>query len=130
VEVRLKYLTLTLSLILGLTTAANANDRPFAVGDVFFCETLKSVLWEWGGNQGFKNFKPEKFKFSIVDEKTIKFGSSSSFKDVEMEITSMALELLYAKGKYSNLVLNENRFGHTTSHSLWSSLQVASCDRF
>ena len=126
----MKSLTLVLSIILGLTTAANANDRPFTVGDVFFCETLKSVLWEWVGEGEFKNFKPEKFKFSIVDEKTIKFGSSSSFKDFEMEISSMALELLYAKGDYSNLVLDKNRFGFTTSHSLWSSLQVATCDRF
>ncbi len=126
----MKYLTLSLSLILGLTTAANANDRPFAVGDVFFCETLKSVLWEWGGVRGFKNFKPEKFKFSIVDKKTIKFGSSSSFKDVEMEITFMAMESLNATSDYSKLNLDGNQFGFTTSHSLWSSLQVANCDRF
>ena len=126
----MKSLTLVLYLILGLTTAANANDRPFAVGDVFFCETLKDVGWYWGEDQKFKSFKPEKFKFSIVDEKTIKFGGSSSFKGFDMVITLMELDVLYAKANYSNLSLFGNNFGFSTSHSIWSRFKVANCDRF
>ena len=83
-----------------------------------------------GSGSQFKTFKPEKFKFSIVDEKTIKFGSSSSFQDFEMEITFMAEDLLNATSDYSKLSLDINNFGFTTSHYIFSSLHVANCDRF
>ena len=69
-----------MSLILGLATSVSANYKSFAVGDVFFCDTIKSVGWRWNEEQKFINYKLEKFKFSIVDKKTIKFGNDGHSK--------------------------------------------------
>ena len=126
----MKKLFLILSLTLSLTTAANANDKPFAVGDVFFCETLKHVGWVWADEKQFKNYKLERFKFSIVDSKTIKFGKDGSFKDYEMEITDMLARILEAKTDYSILVLNKNDFNYSSATGFGLGFKAATCDRF
>ena len=91
----MKKLSLILLLTLGLTTALNANTKNFAVGDVFFCETIEDVEWVWDENR-LKKYKLEKFKFSIVDQKTIKFGTGSSFENYEISIFDMFGRYLHA----------------------------------
>ena len=126
----MRHLILTLSLILGLATSVSANNKPFAVGDVFYCDTIKDVGWVWADKQQFKNYTPEKFKFSIVDEKTIKFGKGNSFNDYEMSIEYMIWPFLKAGTDYAKLTLHENEFGFVQSLSQANRLQVATCDRF
>ena len=62
----MKQLTLTLSLILGLATSVSANDKDFAVGDVFFCQMEAYVEWEWSAKR-LQEYKRGKFKFTIAD---------------------------------------------------------------
>ena len=126
----MKHLTLTLSLILGLATSVSANDKDFAVGDVFFCETKKSVGWVWADEKQLQSYNLERFKFSIVDSKTLKFGKDGSFNDYVMEITYMKGKILEAKTYYARLVLHKNNFNFSSSHGSGSSFQVATCDRF
>jgi hypothetical protein len=51
----MKHLILTLSLILG-ATSVSANEKPFAVGDVFFCEMEAFTEWD-GIVRKLKNYK-------------------------------------------------------------------------
>ena len=129
-EIKIKRLLLILSFTLGLTTAANANDKPFAVGDVFFCETLKSVGWVWEGEPQFQNYRPERFKFSIVDKFTIRFGSNGYFEDYEMPIDTRIGQLLKAKAPLANLLLYKNKLNYTTNSISETTVLVATCDRF
>ena len=126
----MKQIFITLSFLLGLATSVSANDKPFEVGDVFFCETLKFVEWDWNDEPKFKNYRPERFKFSIIDEKTIKFGKGTSFNDYEMSIEYMIWPFLKAGTDYSKLTLHENEFGFVQALSQFTRLQVATCDRF
>ena len=119
-----------MSLVLGLATSLSANDKPFAVGDVFFCETLKDVGWVWADDKQFKNYTLENFKFSIIDEKTIKFGKGGSFNDFEMEIDDMYSLNLRASSSISRLRLGGIQLIYTSNYVLGGSMQVATCDRF
>ena len=126
----MKHLILTLSLILG-ATSVRANDKPFAVGDVFFCQMEKSVQWVWDDEKQFRNYKPERFKFSIVDNKTIKFGSTSPFSGYEMEITDMHGNFwINAKSEFAQLIVWEEKFSFIEANGLAIGLSAAICDRF
>ena len=120
---------LTLSTI-SLTAAASANARDFAVGDVFYCDTIKSVGWVWKDEKQFKNYRPEKFKFSIVDLKTIKFGSGGSFADYSMGIEYMYGTTLKTKDDIATLRLEGSEFLFSSAHFFGGSFQAATCDRF
>ena len=126
----MKKLLLILSFTLGLTNAAITNAKDFAIGDVFFCETLKSVGWVWADEKQFKNYRPEKFKFSIVDEKTIKFGKGGVFNDYEMEIEDMFGLTLMARTSIGRLLLGGIQLTYSSAHYDGGSFQTATCDRF
>lgn len=129
----MKKLLLILSFTLGLTTAASANTEDFVVGDVFFCDTIKSVGWVWNDEKQFKNYRPEKFKFSIADEKTIKFGSGGSFDDFEMEIKgniNSGFPILRAQSSVSTFTLSGSKFIYTSALPQAGELTTAICDRF
>ena len=81
----MKHLILTLSLILGLGTSVSANNKPFEVGDVFYCQMEAFTEWNWNERK-LTNYKLEKFKFSIVDPNTVKFGSQGYFGGNVMKI--------------------------------------------
>ena len=126
----MRHLILTLSLILGLVTSVSANDKPFAVGDVFYCEAVKSVGWRWNEEQKFIDYKSENFKFSIVDKKTIKFGNDVYFNNYEMTIDYIKMHTLTASTNIAILVLNNNHFNYTNAYVFGANLRAAKCDRF
>ncbi|MDA9666390.1 hypothetical protein N9T72_01440 [bacterium] len=125
----MKNLILTLSLILG-ATSVSAEDKPFKVGDVFFCETVKFVEWDWNGEPQFINYKPLRFKFSIVDQTTIKFASGGPFYSYKMSLEHMVWPYLKAETNYAKLTLHENKFGYVQSLSGAVKFHAATCDRF
>lgn len=129
-EVEIKKLLIILYLTLGLTTAANANAKYFAVGDVFYCDTLKSVGWVWADEKQFKNYKLENFKFSVIDEKTIKFGKGGYFDDYEMEIEDMFGLTLMARTSIGRLLLGGIQLTYSSADYNGGSFQTATCDRF
>lgn len=85
----MRYLILTLSLIIGLATSVSANDKPFAVGDVFFCQMEEYVVWEWSDKK-LEQFKKEKFKFTIADSEIIKFGEGGIMNNFEMRLVAFS----------------------------------------
>lgn len=126
----MRQLLLILSFTLGLTTAASANAKDFAVGDVFYCDTIKAVGWVWNEEPQFRNYGPEKFKFSIVDKKIIKFGSEGSFKNYYMDIEFMFEDNLTTQDNVSTMHLKGSDFLYSSAHPFGGSFQVATCDRF
>jgi len=126
----MKHLTLTLSLILGLATIANANEKRFSVGDVFFCQMEAFTEWNWK-ERNLKNYKLEKFKFSIVDAKTIKFGEGGYFQASDMSIDRIGSKVLKAvTSRNAVMSLHENKFTLASSYYLSGSVIAATCDRF
>ena len=73
----MKHLIFILSLIIGLATSVSAKVNSYEIGDVLFCHMDDFLQWDPKDNQ-FHKRDLEKFKFTIVDEKTVKFGSASS----------------------------------------------------
>ena len=125
----MKKLLPILGLSLGLTTAANANDKPFAVGDVFFCEMLANVEYSFSEKR-LKNYILEKFKFTISSEKAITFGqSSNTFKDLTLYIEMLSDDLLLAKSNLEDLSVHKNG-EFTYTFNLGDMMVAAQCDRF
>ena len=132
----MRHLILTLSLLLGLTTSVSANNKSFEAGDVFFCQTEAYTDWDWEEKK-LKNYKLEKFKFSISDEDTIKFGSSGFLANEEFPITFIENKMLYAARTFEALghttytiSLDRNNFSFTKNDYVAPSLGAATCDRF
>ena len=128
--ISMKHLILTLSLILG-ATSVSANDKPFAVGDVFFCQMEAFTQWK-GTDRKLKNYKLEKFKFSIVDLNTVKFGRLGTFDDNEMKIDDFgySLQWVTASDEFSKMRIERSNF---TFAGVWfedAALIAATCDRF
>ncbi len=125
----MKKLLLILSFTLGLTTAANANTKDFAVGDVFFCEMEAFLSWEWDEGK-VVNYKPQKFKFTVSDETTLKFGREGYLQGVELKITWMSDNLLDATKDSSVMSLKDGKFNYVSSFYSSASMIAATCDRF
>lgn len=127
----MRYLTLTLSLILGLATSVSANNKPFAVGDVFFCQMQAHVAWQ-GTEDKLKYYKLEKFKFSIVDSNTVRFGAQGVFTDLTLKIGyfDRSLKMLEAEDTYAKMTLENDKFNYVSSISISAKLVAATCDRF
>ena len=127
----MKQLLLILGLSLGLATSVSANDKPFAVGDVFFCEMEVFSSWDLSERK-LKNYKLDKFKFSIVDPNTVKFGEQGFFGEADMDIAYMAkmMPWLRAEDKYSKMNIKDGDFTFVMSTTTAANLIAATCDRF
>ena len=112
----MRHILLTISLIFG-ATAVSANTNDFAVGDVFFCE-------------GVLSNEVERFKFTIKDKKTIKFGSGGYFNNFEMQINEMITDLLEAASQERSIFVMGNDFFYTKNNGSNPTLINATCDRF
>ena len=126
----MKKLLLILSFTLGLTTAANANDKPFAVGDVFFCDMQINVDWNASEGGPLNHYRLDKFKFTITKHREIAFGQSGHFQKVKLDITYMGGQLLSGNNANSKLSLDGTNLNYVASYLAGPVLIVATCDRF
>ena len=124
----MRHLILTLSLILG-ATSVSANDRNFAVGDVFFCKMEEFVEWVWDQKK-LLHYKQEKFKFNISDRNTLQFGQGGFLNNVKLSISYLGTDILYAGGDYIKMTLDGGNLSYTTSSFDSPILIAATCDRF
>ena len=123
----MKHILLTISLIFG-ATAVSANNKDFAVGDVFYCQMEAFTKWNWNDRK-LKNYILEKFRFSIVDRNTIKFGEQGYLAG-KMKIDYLVLNSLRANDDYSIMSIRGGNFSYVQSTSKSSVLIAATCDRF
>ena len=124
----MKQFILSISLILG-ATVVSANDKPFAVGDVFFCQMEEFVQWNWNDRK-LQKYVLEKFKFSIVNPNRVKFGGQGYLGSLEMEIDFVSQQWVSAQDDYSIMNIRDGKFSYAQSTSKASSLIAATCDRF
>ncbi len=119
---------LAAALVLGLAPQANAEEKPFSVGDVFFCRTEVNVAWQWSDNK-LVNYAKEKFKFSIVDPKIIIFkgGHLHTYK---MEISSLTNFSISATSASSKMSIDNRKFNLASSTFASAEMIAAICDRF
>ena len=126
----MKHLILKLSLILGLATSVSANNKPFAVGDVFYCQMEEFVSWKWKDAERFKKFKLEKFRFTISDKNTIKFGQGGYLSDMVLNISYLDSDLLSAAEEKGTISLEGANFSYVNAFYAGAKLIAATCDRF
>ena len=126
----MKHLTLSLFLILGLATSVSAEDKPLAVGDVFFCEMLANVDYSFSEKR-LKNYVLEQFKFTIASEEKITFGpSSNTFGNLTLFIYGFNPKShISAKSSLEELTVTPSGYFTYTFH-MASLLVTAQCDRF
>ena len=130
----MKQILVTLTLIVGLGTQVSADDKPFTVGDVFFCEMEMNALWGWDNKRLIKQ-KLERFKFSVISEDKIKFENSDYFSGKNTYYHLMHLGDLYLKAMRvsrpsGRLELLGKQFYHTTTHFAVPKIIFATCERF
>lgn len=127
----MKHLILSLSLLLGLATSVSANDKPIEAGDVFFCQMEEFTQWDVKERK-LKNYKLEKFKFSIVDPDTVKFGNQGYLGGTILKIAhfSKGYPFLTASDTLSLMNIKDGNFTFVLSTSAVATLIAATCDRF
>ena len=127
----MKHLTLTLSLILGLATSVSANNKPIKVGDVFFCQMEEFTQWDVKERK-FNYYELEKFKFSIVDPDTIKFGNQGHLGGLILEIADFAKGYPFLTASTITSVMNikDGNFTFIQASFEVATLIAATCDRF
>ena len=126
----MRNLILTLSLILGLGTSVSANDKPFAVGDVFFCQGEVLVEWDWEKKELIR-YNTQNFQFSIIDDTTIQFGTGGYLNEIEMSIERFGFQTLKGRIVESSVFsLHQNKFTFAQSHYNDNKIITATCDRF
>ena len=97
---------------------------------VIFFQMEESLDWVTETKK-IKKFKLEKFKFSIQNEKTIKFGSSGSFSNFEMNIEFYhSPEIFRARTDNTVLMYNNGKFNFSSAFSDHAGLVAATCDKF
>ena len=132
----MRYLILTLSLILGLATSVSASsakekyiENAFKVGDVFYCVMDEFIEWNWDEKK-FNKYKLEKFKFTITDKDTLQFGESGYLGGWVFDIVDFYMYHIYAETRYSELHIGPKNFVYSLISSNATNLILATCDRF
>ena len=125
----MRHLILTLSLLLGLATSVSANDKPYEVGDVFYCQMESFLSWEWEKNKPTR-YETEKFKFTIKDRKTLQFGQGGYLNGVTISINYMLGTLLDANKESAVLSLDDGKLTYVSSFYTEANMIAATCDRF
>ena len=129
----MRHLTLTLSLILGLATSVSAAVSSYEIGDVLFCHMTDFLEWEPEESQ-FHRREKEKFKFSIVDEKTVKFGSATSvFSTRSFSMgywSSNGNPNIRGHSSHSSFILTSRGKFNYVSSGMEPIVIMATCDRF
>jgi len=126
---QLSITALTCSALLALTSPVNADT--IKVGNVYYCEGEHGAFVE-GPDYAFSRWKPFKFKFSVVDTKTIRFGSGSYFDGKTFTITNwnnydIPLDTVRPR---RNFAFNGERFHYGSASGFGSSFMTGTCDKF
>ena len=127
----MKQILVTLTLIVGLGTPVSADDKPFAVGDVFFCQMDKLVDYDWKATgERFRLYRNENFRFTISEDNTLRFGDSGVLQGVEVGIYLLGVQKLSAQSNSTTVNLNGTWFSYATVTYESITMIAANCDRF
>ena len=127
----MRHLTLTLSLILGLATSVSAEDKPFKVGDVFFCQMDKLVYYDWKANgEKLGVYKNENFRFTISEDRTLRFGESGTLGRLEIPINFLTKRSISANSLNGTANLEGTWFSYASAGYESITMIAATCDRF
>ena len=127
----MKHLTLTLSLLLGLATSVSANNKPFAFGDVFFCQTDKLVYYDWKADEErFGVYRNENFRFTISEDNTLRFGDSGILQGVEIDINLLGVRNISAQSESTTVNVKGTWFSYAMATFNSITMIAANCDRF
>ena len=129
---------LTCSALIAFTNPVNANMfGGYKVGDVLYCES-ESGAFVQAPDYEFKRWITQKFRFKIVSEEIIRFGSSGYLKDSEFKIVDWfdpnedGILDMYLEAKtyveYFNLL--DGRFTYSSTSPYDLSMLTGTCDKF
>ena len=96
---------------------------------MFYCQMEAFTEQNWNDKK-LKNYKLEKFRFSIVDRNTVKFGEQGYLAGMELKIDYFSLRWLSANDDYSIMNIRGGNLSYAESTSKSSTLIAATCDRF
>ena len=97
---------------------------------VIFCQMEANLDWRTDAKK-IQTFDLGQFKFSIQNEKKIKFGSDGFFSNHEMDIESYSSPEYFQATSYNTLLVYNNgifNYSHVYQDSI--GLVAATCDKF
>jgi hypothetical protein len=115
------------SALLNLSNPANADD--YKIGDVLYCE-MESGAFANEPDYEFTKWKSFKFKFKIVNNNLIKFGSGGYFDGAEYKIGFLNSKLIYTDDDFGMFSLTKGRFNYANANVLGTAMLTGICDEF
>jgi len=116
-------------LLIGSAFEACADEMAYAPGDVFYCEMTMFLDYDSETKKIDHQFL-DKFKFSIYNSDTIRFGEGSWFSRQEFQISVLAGDLFFARDKFGSISFYAGKFNYAGAFYSGSRLISAVCDRF
>jgi len=125
----MKYFLIFLYLIFSVGTV-NATAKALAVDDVFTCQMEAFVQWDWEKTE-LTGYQKEQFKFSIIDQNTVKFEEASYFENLALNISYIGYKILALNSEDGNIVakLKGDNFSIVAISYDASDFITAKCDR-
>ena len=101
-------------------------------GDVFYCESIDAAFIAEYTDWKFRTWEKQRFKFKVINEKTIKFDDKSYMSGTHFDIDFSLLGLLSASAEFGQSFSFENnkRFNYAHASNVSIYIMSGTCENF